>query len=866
MTPQNSITVTIDSVQYESKPTDAADITKRFTRQTGTVAELAAELVAGRTWCPGVFRVDGVRTNDQWSEQSVFALDADSGILSHGDIVERCNRYNIVPAFIHTSFSHTAEKPKYRVVFVSPVVITHPRIRDVIQLALMRIFPEFDASVKDAARMFFGGKEVVFSDYGATLDILGLFSAVAARITDEDAVNATRNIKSWCQSVGLNQRNGLPAVYEIDGAFTKSEETAGTAYIYIANPVKSSHLVVELAEIKSISWRGNVKYAPVKNEKVSYALIEDTNFIDLYEKCNIFRDHMEGIDTHHDITFALATNLARLKGGEAVFFVGLEKRSTYDAQKWQRAFAYIRKMQYLPTRYDSEKMVAHYPVAPAHGANNLFQLAQYDKIRIQQIRPTVFKELAIVEKEMHAHVKEWLTSKPAHAMTVLKVSVGVGKTQAAIEHVEAPCIIAAPTHALKLELAERFRVIGKDVFVTPEMPDSIGIADRQIIDRFYALGAPNKAVMHLRALAKTNVDVAGYIEHIQAIGTYSGILLCTHARLPYLASPIQRVIIDEDILPTLLPTGTASYAELHTLHSALLAPGATFGEKARPTPASRYIGGVIKYIDSVSPGQLAKLPTFAFSGQAKLEQVILKQHKISTNLLGFLRSVSFIKSENGSIFFITRKSLLPNKTYLVLSATSNKRLYDLAFGSANFLDTGHVANKGQLVQYPRYSMSRASLRAPATAQSRIEYVAARAPESSITITYKALKALFANQSDLHFGNTSGIDKYAGKTLAIVGTPHLKPETYLLYAGALNVDIQTHELSADTLEERIIERNGFRFQFVCYPESSILHEIQLSLIENDLIQAVGRARLVRNDAGYVVVFSNMPLVGATLITQ
>jgi len=54
----------------------------------------------------------------------------------------------------------------------------------------------------------------------------------------------------------------------------------------------------------------------------------------------------------------------------------------------------------------------------------------------------------------------------------------------------------------------------------------------------------------------------------------------------------------------------------------------------------------------------------------------------------------------------------------------------------------------------------------------------------------------------------------------------------------------------------IEQNGFKFKFNCYTNKA-LRNIQLSLIESDLIQAVGRARTLRYKAK-VVVYSNFPL--------
>jgi uncharacterized protein YifN (PemK superfamily) len=54
----------------------------------------------------------------------------------------------------------------------------------------------------------------------------------------------------------------------------------------------------------------------------------------------------------------------------------------------------------------------------------------------------------------------------------------------------------------------------------------------------------------------------------------------------------------------------------------------------------------------------------------------------------------------------------------------------------------------------------------------------------------------------------------------------------------------------------VEYKGYKFMMNCY-DNEQLRSIQLSLIESDLIQAVGRARTLRTDAT-VEVHSNFPL--------
>jgi hypothetical protein len=61
---------------------------------------------------------------------------------------------------------------------------------------------------------------------------------------------------------------------------------------------------------------------------------------------------------------------------------------------------------------------------------------------------------------------------------------------------------------------------------------------------------------------------------------------------------------------------------------------------------------------------------------------------------------------------------------------------------------------------------------------------------------------------------------------------------------------------------LVEHNGWRFPFTTY-EDPVLRNIQFYMIESELEQAVGRARLLRCDCT-VHLFSNFPLRQAIMM--
>jgi hypothetical protein len=107
--------------------------------------------------------------------------------------------------------------------------------------------------------------------------------------------------------------------------------------------------------------------------------------------------------------------------------------------------------------------------------------------------------------------------------------------------------------------------------------------------------------------------------------------------------------------------------------------------------------------------------------------------------------------------------------------------------------------------------------------------------------------------NMYFGNCEGYDILNGKDLAVVGTPHRNNVAYYLTAAIIGETLKLEDMEMSLQK---VEYNGFRFKFNCYSHGT-LRRIQLSLIESDLIQAVGRARSLRTKAK-VVLFSNFPL--------
>lgn len=122
------------------------------------IDKLIEAIEAGKTFSPAIMK--GTKRTD-FIEQQVFPIDIDNSnknvpILQVQDAINICKKNNLPLAFYYPSFSHTEEKPKYRLVFVLDKVIKDVNIRNTIMTNLYSLFPQADKSCINEDRLFYG--------------------------------------------------------------------------------------------------------------------------------------------------------------------------------------------------------------------------------------------------------------------------------------------------------------------------------------------------------------------------------------------------------------------------------------------------------------------------------------------------------------------------------------------------------------------------------------------------------------------------------------------------------------------------------------------------------------------------------------
>lgn len=156
--------------RFKEKPKgEACKLIQNKLMPTDTSIEnLANALVHGATFKPAV--LIGGQKADNWYQQQLFGLDFDNGTRIE-DAYNQVKSLGLVPCFIYTTFSHTEEHHKFRMIFCADRVIKDVVLRDKLQATLMGLIPGIDEVCFNRDRMFYGGKgeEVLYPAYDSRI-------------------------------------------------------------------------------------------------------------------------------------------------------------------------------------------------------------------------------------------------------------------------------------------------------------------------------------------------------------------------------------------------------------------------------------------------------------------------------------------------------------------------------------------------------------------------------------------------------------------------------------------------------------------------------------------------------------------------
>jgi len=159
MAENKTVDIMFYNKKFDCKPVgkEIGAIQNRLAQTTISIRELADNMASGCTFKCAY--MNGTKNTDFISQQ-LFGLDFDHGITIEEGL-HKCEALGIMPVFGYTTFSHTSENHRFRLIFCNDKVIYDVGERRKIQLSLMEAFGFADPSCKDETRMFFGGRSLI---------------------------------------------------------------------------------------------------------------------------------------------------------------------------------------------------------------------------------------------------------------------------------------------------------------------------------------------------------------------------------------------------------------------------------------------------------------------------------------------------------------------------------------------------------------------------------------------------------------------------------------------------------------------------------------------------------------------------------
>ena len=336
--------------------------------------------------------------------------------------------------------------------------------------------------------------------------------------------------------------------------------------------------------------------------------------------------------------------------------------------------------------------------------------------------------------------------------------------------------------------------------------------------------------------------IVKFLEDVKQSYSISGNVLTTHHRLIRGGYEKPTYIFDECPLGCLMRVSDISYNDLYDAYQN--------PEVAKSVRAS--MGGLCKDFEAMMYLRPHDFTKSALNHVAIAKEVL--KGNVSPKLLEFERAAYMIKVDDSKMseaHFMTGSLLPDNKKIIILSATAPIDLYKLIYGDrVKVIEIDNVESVGKQIQYTKFSYSRQSLLGHKEVAKQIGNLP--------VITFSNYKNLFNNPvPNIHYGNCAGYDELNGKDMAVVGTPHIPRALLVLYAMVTKTHFENDDL---VMMYKTITHNGFRFWFNVYMHDK-LAKIQLALIESDMLQAVGRNRILRQDCT-THLFSSLPLKSTT----
>ena len=823
--------VSFDGHRHKKKPEgkEKGLISRNLSATTLTYDFLAKRVANdGCTFCPATYA--GTRKNENFTGQQLFVVDIDDN-ATYQEMKRRADSCELPVLFTYKTFSWTPENDKFRLVFALDREVRDPNTAKIVTAIFMRIFNECDKSCKDLARMFFGSTHGLYhlADEACEISLKHLIISFNSYMYNQyDQAHYRRELDKFYMSVdehfAVKLNNSAPVI----------------EYDHNGSPVLQT--IPKTTSLKKSDYQVKAKGERRQTEKIG--------FDELYKECRLYRDFKDGAEYYYyDTLFHIATNLVNMEKGKSEFMRIIESpqnedKPAYHERQWRSVLNTIIDMGYQPhscSKCPHCDECLHY--------KNMIRTV---KPGYSGIKPVERKEYCSIE-EAERSLEENFNAAVSSTLPGLKLLIaqtGLGKTNTMLnflKHTDESYILAVPTHDLANEIYRKALRMGiQNIRLAPKLPI---LSDSHIeeIEHIYKIGAGEIALEEMRGLCERlphkdedRQCLETYFDELGSALSYHGHIIMTHERLLCFNRRSEifkshRVIIDEDILRSVFCTVTVNNSDI---------------EKAIQS-------------DAVSPKGKARLQSIlstesyqrygSSAGMVVDQDTVFEFKDINTNIIDLLYARELINSGDTTTYI--KKQPLPCDSAVIMSATASADLYKYLM---NMEITEYRCKQaryvGKIVQFTNSSYSRHSLRSGKDSPELMKMIHDIVGEDEI-ITFACIEEEFNTQ--YHFGGIEGLNCLEGKNIAVIGLPNVDEKVYKLYGMRMGVDPYK-----ESLKNTKITYNGYEFYLNTFSNYR-LRKIQLWMIGSYLEQAVGRARLLRNDCT-VKLFARFPVDQAVIM--
>lgn len=842
----------------------------------------------GCSFCPATFN-GGVKSKETFDQSQLLALYFDSMDISLAEVTNRAERYGLPIVFAYDTFS-TGNRRRFTVVFLNDAPVPHLKVAEIISEALLTIFPEADPKSRDITSLFHGGNKLLFFDEAVpTINVYSLIMNMCLCLKKRYGDNHKRNVYDFSERTGLGltdrkmpdvsvveslskadllevtgftdeDLSPIPNIYIIENGDKSSSGTTGTKLFYIINGNQ---------RIRGNSTDTADQPHPDKKNRRTHLTHRSADLTVFGSDCRLLRDFEAGtLKLNLDELLDFSTTFIQIESGSSWLMGILRKHSYFGGdpakyENWEYYLSYMKKTDRQASPCDRFCPYSR----QCHHAGNISSTAKP--------KQRTAKKLANIDAGKYYGVDEaaedcrlkFLEARDANGadIHIINASTGVGKSTIVLNDMaknpHKKYIFACSTNKLKDEKYEEALALGIKAVCSPsllDLKDKLPPKVWERIEYFFQIGKPRAVISYIDELiAKREIDkpsydiLKKYKDDMAAFYSGNCHAFTTHSRLftmdYWYLRGFDAVIFDEDpILSCMIPNQVEIPVSMLTKALEGIDPNCPLAKKitAAVSAAKRKELFTLSRIDYTRAYDAISTP-IDIASFCLADRFYHKKKSDDNNLW------ESNLPEDSFVFFKPFK-LHRGIKYIILSATANKEICGYCFGLTHrviFHACKQAELKGSLNQYPEFPMSRAFIdKSPGILNDLIEFFS---PDDVITFKKYGM-------GKYYLCNTTGINALKGKDLLVPGTPHQPPWLYKLFAYTNGFHFDENA----AMRNQPVKYNGYSSWFMTFDkDNEFLRKIQFWMIESNLLQAIGRARLTRETCTVDVV-SNYLLPQAT----